>query len=107
MTLIKISVRHKRRLACGLLFLLMVVLAACEDSAPTPIKVYVTATFPPVATVGGDIPTITSTATQEILSPTDSPTQQVIPTDLPTIQSPPTTDSGQQGVAVVPTSTAT
>ncbi len=77
---------------------ILVVLAACNDADPTPIKVYVTATFPAQAE-------ISSTSTVEVVPPTETATIESSPTSEVVIS--PSPDTVEQGVAVAQTPTHT
>ncbi len=85
---------------------ILAVLVACNDADPTPIKVYVTATFP--AQVGGVIPASpTPTSTIESAAPTETATYEPSPTTEAVLS--PSPDAGGQGEVIVhtPTSTST
>ncbi len=78
--------------------LILVMLVACNDADPTPIKVYVTATFPaPVE--------ISPSPTLEVVPPTETATIESSPTSEIVVS--PTSDSAGQGVAVAQTPTHT
>ncbi|MBL1136505.1 MAG: hypothetical protein D8M56_14460 [Chloroflexi bacterium] len=85
---------------------ILVALVACNDAAPTPIKVYVTATFP--AQVAGVIPASpTPTSTIESAAPTETAPYEPSPTTEVALS--PSPDTAGQGVPIAhtPTSTST